>query len=185
VNTPADKGAAAAKRENHPTMAERCLVALGEWDEQGADPWADVMLASDEWAVDHDETDRQDKLGYGDIAVFTDGSRLTWHEARKEWEADKVTYTAYKTRDEYIHNTETTGYMIYKAAKGWVVGHSSQIQGELTGDKYLVPYGTMGLGKDTDLRLNYNDCTSNGAAIWEAACTAPNVRVLHKGHLVR
>ena len=96
-----------------------------------------------------------------------------------------MTTRPYKARNEYIHTTETTGYMITKAAKGFVVGHSSQIQGELTGDKYLVPYGTMGLGKDTDLRLNYNDCTSNGAAIWEAARTAPNVRVLRKGHLVR
>jgi len=80
----------------------------------------------------------------------------------------------------YERRGEWSGYTVRKSEKGFVVEHWSSGTGELTDDKYLLPYGVHGFGKDTDLNAIYSETATIGDLLYTF-----KGRVLHKGHIVQ
>ena len=61
---------------------------------------------------------------------------------------------------------EWSGYKIHEASKGWVVEEWSRIQGEVTGRRWLIPYGTLGLQKGVDLDASWNETMTTGERLF-------------------
>lgn len=95
----------------------------------------------------------------------------------------------------YERKDEWGGYSVRKSEKGFIVEHWSARQGELTGDKYLLPYG-VGLVSDYNdadpLDAMHNAEMTVGDYLYHVATNSmgsdyrpDGIRILRKGHIVQ
>ena len=95
------------------------------------------------------------------------------------------------TATTYERNHEHAGYTIHEARTGWVIEHWSRYQGTSTGDRWLVPYGTLGFQRGEDLDANWNDLYTPGEALWDlvrdhrAYDDTYGIRCLDRGTVLR
>ena len=92
--------------------------------------------------------------------------------------------------DVYSYDGAWGGYTVTKSAKGFRVARWSRVRGELTDDKYFMPYGTAGYGKDADLHTMHNQTMTVGAFLYHVATGSSigcwdSVRVIRKGHILQ
>lgn len=56
--------------------------------------------------------------------------------------------------ERYEQRGEWAGFTVHEAGTGWVIEFWSAQQGQLTGQKLLLPYGFQDLQKGQDLAVN-------------------------------
>ena len=87
----------------------------------------------------------------------------------------------------YERKGEWSGCKIRKAPTGFTIECWSRIQGSLTDDKYLLPYGRAagGYEKDADLDAQHNDLVTVGEFLAEYALRENRLaKILRKGRIV-
>lgn len=111
----------------------------------------------------------------------------TWVITPQEIEANKVRKPG-PPPIAYERSGEWSGYKIRKAPTGFVLEFWSRVQGTLTDDKYLLPYGKAagGYGQDADLDARHNDLVTVGQFLAEYQLREnPHAKILRKGHIVQ
>lgn len=89
--------------------------------------------------------------------------------------------------DVYTKQGEWGGYTVRKSETGFVIECQSRVQGQLTNDKYLLPYGKAagGYDRDADLYAAHNDLNTVGEYLFRMLSDNPRAKILRKGHIVQ
>ncbi len=94
-----------------------------------------------------------------------------------------------KLAGSFERRYEWNGYTVRPGLKGWIVERWSRIQGQTTGQKYIVAY-TPNCPEGADLNVvkkdsNYPEYEQPMLGDWIARGGAPVTRVLRKGSVVQ
>ena len=84
--------------------------------------------------------------------------------------------------DAYVAEGEWSRVVVRPSRKGWIVEKWSQVQGEITGRKVLVPHGND-IPKSQDLMAQYNVWMQYGDLVYQRS--HGGARVLRKGYTVQ
>lgn len=85
--------------------------------------------------------------------------------------------------DAYVIEGEWSRVIVRPSKKGWIVETWSQIQGNVTGQKLLVPYHPE-IAQGQDLMAEWNKYMSYGDYIAQYATGGLRVKILRKGYTV-
>jgi hypothetical protein len=88
-------------------------------------------------------------------------------------------------REETTMATESYITAVHPARTGWVVEHTSRVQGCITGSRYLIPY-SYDAPRGADLETEWNDYMSLGQYLASPVAREgiDGVRCLRRGHIV-
>lgn len=67
----------------------------------------------------------------------------------------------------YTREGQRGGYTVRESKKGWIIEGWSQVQGEPTDYKYLLPYGLYDYEKGQDLYAGHHGYFSVGALLFD------------------
>lgn len=87
-------------------------------------------------------------------------------------------------REVYEKKGEWSSYTVKRGKTGWIVMFLSQVQGEFTGRRVLVPY-TCSVAEIMDPSSKWNEWMNLGDYVATVLAKDPHVRVLRHGWPVK